>query len=172
MLYALDVWYHKKSELLTHKPDIVENYSKMLHEYEVWTASYPLDIKAKETYDRKLVIKKYNDLITDQQEIKIETYKDFIICIEDMLQNDIRCIFDYQHIGVGRGKTIISFNTDDLLSYTNDKAVSFLNFIKVINYFKEKGILIENDNHTFEYKMSRPNVQKILYKNVQLVCLS
>ena len=23
-----------------------------------------------------------------------------------------------------------------------------------------------------EYKMSRPNVQKILYKNVQLVCLS
>lgn len=25
---------------------------------------------------------------------------------------------------------------------------------------------------TFAYKMSRPNVQKILYKNVQLVCLS
>ena len=23
-----------------------------------------------------------------------------------------------------------------------------------------------------DYKMSRPNVQKILYKNVQLVCLS
>ena len=25
---------------------------------------------------------------------------------------------------------------------------------------------------TYGYKMSRPNVQKILYKNVQLVCLS
>ena len=24
----------------------------------------------------------------------------------------------------------------------------------------------------YKYKMSRPNVQKILYKNVQLVCLS
>lgn len=27
-------------------------------------------------------------------------------------------------------------------------------------------------NYKCRYKMSRPNVQKILYKNVQLVCLS
>ena len=32
------------------------------------------------------------------------------------------------------------------------------------------GIDVAKDKH--DYKMSRPNVQKILYKNVQLVCLS
>ena len=32
----------------------------------------------------------------------------------------------------------------------------------------EKGIILIADD---VYKMSRPNVQKILYKNVQLVCL-
>ena len=31
----------------------------------------------------------------------------------------------------------------------------------------KKQTIVEMD-----YKMSRPNVQKILYKNVQLVCLS
>ena len=36
--------------------------------------------------------------------------------------------------------------------------------------FKEKSRLLELYNAI--YKMSRPNVQKILYKNVQLVCLS
>ena len=40
------------------------------------------------------------------------------------------------------------------------------------------AIAIRHLSKTFEqkgnsvYKMSRPNVQKILYKNVQLVCLS
>lgn len=35
------------------------------------------------------------------------------------------------------------------------------------------GIDVAKDKHDcFIYKMSRPNVQKILYKNVQLVCLS
>ena len=40
------------------------------------------------------------------------------------------------------------------------------------------GIMPETYNHYYGairfmyYKMSRPNVQKILYKNVQLVCLS
>ena len=46
-------------------------------------------------------------------------------------------------------------------------------------------LLFESDKHKYKakvshmqkgiddnYKMSRPNVQKILYKNVQLVCLS
>ena len=32
--------------------------------------------------------------------------------------------------------------------------------------------LAELETLKCEYKMSRPNVQKILYKNVQLVCLS
>jgi hypothetical protein len=32
-------------------------------------------------------------------------------------------------------------------------------------------ILLKNEQKA-SYKMSRPNVQKILYKNVQLVCLS
>ena len=35
------------------------------------------------------------------------------------------------------------------------------------NYFPNATIVIDK----FHYKMSRPNVQKILYKNVQLVCL-
>ena len=38
-----------------------------------------------------------------------------------------------------------------------------------------KGIVLVRMNKVYqylEYKMSRPNVQKILYKNVQLVCLS
>ena len=35
---------------------------------------------------------------------------------------------------------------------------------------KEKEQLIE-EAEAYNYKMSRPNVQKILYKNVQLVCL-
>ena len=30
----------------------------------------------------------------------------------------------------------------------------------------------QTDKAKKKYKMSRPNVQKILYKNVQLVCLS
>ena len=35
-----------------------------------------------------------------------------------------------------------------------------------------QAIKFEADKITFTgYKMSRPNVQKILYKNVQLVCL-
>ena len=32
--------------------------------------------------------------------------------------------------------------------------------------------LIAKGHFEIVYKMSRPNVQKILYKNVQLVCLS
>lgn len=37
----------------------------------------------------------------------------------------------------------------------------------------EELIDIEDDIAEIDdYKMSRPNVQKILYKNVQLVCLS
>jgi len=32
--------------------------------------------------------------------------------------------------------------------------------------------LVDRAPLTEKYKMSRPNVQKILYKNVQLVCLS
>ncbi len=34
-------------------------------------------------------------------------------------------------------------------------------------FYKVPKVLCTDD----EYKMSRPNVQKILYKNVQLVCL-
>ena len=34
------------------------------------------------------------------------------------------------------------------------------------------GIRTIGDLAESDYKMSRPNVQKILYKNVQLVCLS
>ena len=44
------------------------------------------------------------------------------------------------------------------LSYTSDDACN-----------NEDNIAWMNE---LEYKMSRPNVQKILYKNVQLVCLS
>ena len=36
----------------------------------------------------------------------------------------------------------------------------------------KKNILDETSTQDNGYKMSRPNVQKILYKNVQLVCLS
>ena len=35
----------------------------------------------------------------------------------------------------------------------------------------KKGKVSVFDDNRSEYKMSRPNVQKILYKNVQLVCL-
>ena len=45
-----------------------------------------------------------------------------------------------------------------------------------MGYLKGKSALMIFDKHAnlkykFGYKMSRPNVQKILYKNVQLVCL-
>lgn len=41
-------------------------------------------------------------------------------------------------------------------------------FIQLVTMF---GVSV--DEYIFpDYKMSRPNVQKILYKNVQLVCLS
>lgn len=36
----------------------------------------------------------------------------------------------------------------------------------------EEEKTITTNEPAAEYKMSRPNVQKILYKNVQLVCLS
>lgn len=38
--------------------------------------------------------------------------------------------------------------------------------------FDREVVCVVNLSSDLKYKMSRPNVQKILYKNVQLVCLS
>ena len=53
-------------------------------------------------------------------------------------------------------------------SVLHQKVVATGNPMMVVQ-FRQNLQRIERE---LEYKMSRPNVQKILYKNVQLVCLS
>lgn len=59
----------------------------------------------------------------------------------------------------------------ELSGYTYVYSGSFL-FLCIFDTIYISSDRIYKDAAKNGYKMSRPNVQKILYKNVQLVCLS
>ena len=73
---------------------------------------------------------------------------------------------------VGSNKYAKTFKFEDI-NYTvasrEDKEAMFLEYSELLNALDSGATTKITINN---YKMSRPNVQKILYKNVQLVCLS
>ena len=145
--YLLDTWFSAKTKISENTTDPNSSI-----EYQLWKSRFPLDCRANEKKQKKLVNAKYEPLKEKAQQtnFSLTTVKDFAVLLEKMIRAGISLELDTQYIHAGTNCAVISFSDSQLLVLSDVSNQLFAEFLCALDILEKHGISIAEDQHTFE----------------------